>query len=157
MTDPSITAEVFLSHSAKDKAGGRPLAERLRQDGLNGWPLPSKPTGEVGFDEWALKPGDSIPAKREHGTFQLGLPKSDFVFTELGILVHPLRPSGRSWNHRPLTPNPTTNWRTRPLKPAEMSHMASSSAGYMWAAAAWSRRLNLVSRCRIAVVSIHEP
>jgi hypothetical protein len=27
----------FLSHSAKDKAVVRPLAERLRKDGLNPW------------------------------------------------------------------------------------------------------------------------
>ena len=44
--------DVFLSHSAKDKAVVRPLAERLRQDGLKVW-----------FDEWVFKPGDSIPAK----------------------------------------------------------------------------------------------
>jgi hypothetical protein len=48
--------DVFLSHSAKDKAGVRPLAERLRRDGLKVW-----------FDEWVLKPGDSIPAKIEAG------------------------------------------------------------------------------------------
>src|ERR1035438_291928 len=48
--------EVFLSHSAKDKAVVRPLAERLRKDGLKVW-----------FDEWVLKPGDSIPAKIEEG------------------------------------------------------------------------------------------
>jgi len=48
--------DVFLSHSAKDKAAVRPLAERLRQDGLKVW-----------FDEWVLKPGDSIPAKIEAG------------------------------------------------------------------------------------------
>ena len=41
--------DVFLSHSAKDKAAVRPLAERLRADGV-----------KVGFDEWVLKPGDSI-------------------------------------------------------------------------------------------------
>ena len=41
--------DVFLSHSAKDKAVVRPLAERLRADGVEGW-----------FDEWVLKPGDSI-------------------------------------------------------------------------------------------------
>jgi len=40
---------VFLSHSAKDKAVVRPLAERLRKDWLKVW-----------FDEWVLKPGDSI-------------------------------------------------------------------------------------------------
>ena len=48
--------DVFLSHSAKDKAVVRPLAERLRKDGLKGW-----------VDEWVLKPGDSIPAKIEAG------------------------------------------------------------------------------------------
>ena len=51
--------DVFLSHSAKDKAAIRALAERLRQDGLRVW-----------FDEWVLKPGDSIPAKIEEGLEQ---------------------------------------------------------------------------------------
>ncbi len=46
--------DVFLSHSAKDKGVVRPLAERLQKDGLKVW-----------FDEWVLKPGDSIPAKIE--------------------------------------------------------------------------------------------
>ena len=41
--------DVFLSHSAKDKAVVRPLAERLRADGVKVW-----------FNEWVLKPGDSI-------------------------------------------------------------------------------------------------
>ena len=41
--------DVFLSHSAQDKAVVRPLAERLRADGVQVW-----------FDEWVLKPGDSI-------------------------------------------------------------------------------------------------
>ena len=44
--------DVFLSHSVKDKAVVRPLAERLRADGVKVW-----------FEEWVLKPGDSIPAK----------------------------------------------------------------------------------------------
>ncbi|MEK7677388.1 MAG: toll/interleukin-1 receptor domain-containing protein, partial [Verrucomicrobiota bacterium] len=35
--------DVFLSHSAKDKAVVRAVAERLRQDGLKVW-----------FDEWVL-------------------------------------------------------------------------------------------------------
>ena len=48
--------DIFLSHSAKDKAVVRPLAERLRADGVKMW-----------FDEWVLKPGDSIPAKIEEG------------------------------------------------------------------------------------------
>ena len=41
--------DVFLSHSAKDKAVVRALAERLRADGVKVW-----------FYEWMLKPGDSI-------------------------------------------------------------------------------------------------
>ncbi len=48
--------DVFLSHSAKDKAVVRPLAERLRKDGLRVW-----------FDGWVLKPGNSMPAKIEAG------------------------------------------------------------------------------------------
>jgi len=46
--------DVLLSHSAKDEAVVRRLAERLRADGLKVW-----------FDEWVLKPGDSIPARSD--------------------------------------------------------------------------------------------
>src|SRR5215210_8748020 len=48
--------DVLLSHSAKDKAVVRDVAERLRKDGVKVW-----------FDEWVLKAGDSIPAKIEEG------------------------------------------------------------------------------------------
>lgn len=62
--------DVFLSHSAKDKAvvrisslsasngerAGVRCRSLLRADGLKVW-----------FDEWVLKPGDSIPAKIEEG------------------------------------------------------------------------------------------
>ena len=48
--------DVFLSHSAKDKEFVRPLAERLCKDGLKVW-----------FDQWNIKPGDSIPSKIEEG------------------------------------------------------------------------------------------
>ena len=56
MSEPGFVHDVFLSYSAKDKAVVRLLAERLRADELNVW-----------FDEWVLKPGDSIPAKNEEG------------------------------------------------------------------------------------------
>jgi DNA-binding CsgD family transcriptional regulator len=56
MPDELFSYDVFLSHSSKDKAVVRPLAERLREDGVKVW-----------FDEWVLKPGDSIPAKIEEG------------------------------------------------------------------------------------------
>lgn len=48
--------DVFLSHSSKDKAVVRPIAERLRTDGLRVW-----------FDEWVLKPGDNLPKKLDDG------------------------------------------------------------------------------------------
>ena len=48
--------DVFLSHSAKDKAVVRELAARLKQDGVRVW-----------LDEEQIKPGDSIPAKIEAG------------------------------------------------------------------------------------------
>ncbi len=48
--------DVFLSHSAKDKAVVRGVAERLRGDGLRVW-----------FDEWEIRPGHGIPAKIEAG------------------------------------------------------------------------------------------
>ena len=48
--------DVFLSHSAKDKAVVRELAERLKKDGVRVW-----------LDEEQIKPGDSIPAKMEAG------------------------------------------------------------------------------------------
>jgi hypothetical protein len=51
--------DVFLSHSSKDKTVVRELVKRLREDGLKVW-----------FDEWLIKPGDSIPAKLEEGLEQ---------------------------------------------------------------------------------------
>ncbi len=48
--------DLFLSHSSKDKAVVRAVAERLRADKLRVW-----------LDDWELRPGDSIPARVEEG------------------------------------------------------------------------------------------
>jgi len=48
--------DVFLSHSAEDKAVVRDVAARLQRDGVRVW-----------LDEEQIKPGDSIPAKIEEG------------------------------------------------------------------------------------------
>ena len=61
MPTPTSTSEafpydVFLSHSAKDKAVVRAVAERLRKDGLKVW-----------FDEWVLKPPVPSPIGWERG------------------------------------------------------------------------------------------
>ena len=85
--------DVFLSHSAKDKAvvrfpslsasnGERAgvrcrsvhLAEQLQQDGVRVW-----------LDEEQIKPGDSIPAKIEDG-----LEHSPFGFQSLAFSLQPL-------------------------------------------------------------------
>ena len=56
MSTEPFPYDVFLSHSAKDKPVVRDVAERLKKDGLRVW-----------FDEWEIRPGDSIPAKIEEG------------------------------------------------------------------------------------------
>ena len=48
--------DVFLSHSSQDKPLVHDLAERLKADGLRVW-----------FDQWQIRPGDSIPHKIEEG------------------------------------------------------------------------------------------
>ena len=49
MSEPVFEYDVFLSHSTKDKAVVRPIAERLRADGLRVW-----------FDEWEIRLGDPL-------------------------------------------------------------------------------------------------
>ena len=56
MSAETFQYDVFLSPSSNDKTVVRQLAQRLRKDVLKMW-----------FDEWVLKPGDSIPAKIEEG------------------------------------------------------------------------------------------
>ena len=48
--------DVFLSHSSKDKARVRALAERLRNDSVRVW-----------FDEWEIEYGEDIYLKLEKG------------------------------------------------------------------------------------------
>ena len=54
MSLKTFTHDDFLSHSAKDKEVARSLAERLRQDGQNVWPVSLKLLCEERFDEWAI-------------------------------------------------------------------------------------------------------
>src|SRR5262245_59202582 len=95
--------DVFLSHSTKDKAVVRLLAERLQvavRKHLKVWPVPPKRLREGGSDEWVLLPSlagagaggrrpsegrgasDSIPAKidppplRSYGETGEGLEQS---------------------------------------------------------------------------------
>jgi hypothetical protein len=58
MSEP-FPYDVFLSHSSQDAPAVRELAQRLKKDGLRVW-----------FDEWEIKPGDSIVSKIERGLEQ---------------------------------------------------------------------------------------
>ncbi|HQU85481.1 MAG TPA: toll/interleukin-1 receptor domain-containing protein, partial [Pyrinomonadaceae bacterium] len=59
MSQEEFKYDVFLSHSSKDKAVIRELAERLKADGVRVW-----------FDEWIIKPGDAIGIKINRGLEQ---------------------------------------------------------------------------------------
>jgi len=63
----SFQYDVFLSHNQADKPRVRRLAERLRDAGLRVWPVPPKPLGGGGFDEWVIQPGDDIYLAIERG------------------------------------------------------------------------------------------
>ena len=56
MTDQPFKYDVFLSYSTKDKKIVHTIAERLKKDGVRVW-----------WDQWIIKPGDSIPALIEGG------------------------------------------------------------------------------------------
>ena len=70
-----FTCDVFLSHSAKDKAVVRPLVERLRADGVKVW-----------FDEWVLKPGDSIEKNPSNSAkIEEGLERSQVLVLYMSV------------------------------------------------------------------------
>ena len=71
MPEAEFPYDVFLSHSAKDKAVVRPLAERLRVDGVKVW-----------FDEWEI-------AKDEGGRR-----KAESDFHPSSFRLHPLYEQG---------------------------------------------------------------
>jgi hypothetical protein len=48
--------DAMLSYSSKDAGIVRPIAERLRSDGILVW-----------LGQWEIRPGDSIPARIEEG------------------------------------------------------------------------------------------
>ena len=56
MSSTEFQYDVFLSHSGADKDVVREIANRLKSDGVRVW-----------FDEWEIRPGDSIRAKIEDG------------------------------------------------------------------------------------------
>jgi len=65
----------------------RPLADRLRKDGLKVW-----------FDEWVLKPGDSIPAKIEKGFAHSNILRKEGDQMCGCVKLSPFRPVGCSWS-----------------------------------------------------------
>ena len=53
---PEFKWDVFLSYSSRNKATVQDIANRLKSNGVRVW-----------FDEWEIRPGDSIPARIEDG------------------------------------------------------------------------------------------
>ena len=52
----TFTDGVFLTYSSQGRAVVRPIAERLKADGLRVW-----------FDEWGIKPDESLAPRRVSG------------------------------------------------------------------------------------------
>ena len=98
--------DVFLSHSAKNKAVVRPLAERLRADGVKVW-----------FDEWVLpvaasrqsaassskdqetrkeKDGGALPRRRYEEKIEEGLERSRVLVLCMSALAF-----GANWAQSP--------------------------------------------------------
>ncbi len=74
MSEQAFTYDVLPIHSAKDKPVVRPLAERLRADGLKVWFDEWEAPSPAGAGEGGRRPGegrvahaDGIPAKIEDG------------------------------------------------------------------------------------------
>jgi hypothetical protein len=59
MTDHPNRKRLFVSHNSRDKERVRPLAAALQLAGAHVW-----------FDEWILKPGDSVPGMISEGIRQ---------------------------------------------------------------------------------------
>lgn len=80
-----FTYDVFVSHSAKDKAIALDIASRLAKDGLKVW-----------FDDWEIQLGDSIPLKIEQGlesarTFVLCMSENAFSSDWVSLEIQSFR------------------------------------------------------------------
>jgi hypothetical protein len=81
MSDAVFARDVFLSHSAKDKAVVRAIAGRLRADGLRVW-----------FDEWEIRSHDSL-SPRERARVRAAKIKDGLEHSR--VLACPAVASGR--------------------------------------------------------------
>ncbi|MBI5386657.1 MAG: toll/interleukin-1 receptor domain-containing protein [Verrucomicrobia bacterium] len=121
MSREAFPYDVFLSHSAKDKTVVRPLAERLRQDGLKVWFDEWECPSPAGAGESGQKPDEgrgAIPLAHRMGEgswvraakIEEGLEHSRVLV--LCMSAHAL---GSDWAQLPTDPQPSTNW--RPAEP----------------------------------------
>jgi len=127
--------DIFFNYNSKDKPAVRELAERLRKDGLRVW-----------FDEWMIKPGDSIPIKIEQG-----LERSKVL-----ILVMSANAFGSDWvtleRHTFLFRDPiNTQRRFIPLRldDAPIKDMLKQFSNIDWRKKSESEYNKLLSACRI--------
>ena len=69
MNDPVFRDDVFLSHSARDKAVARPLAERLRADGVDFKSPRQKAKVQLQPSAFILQPFSGPPIKGSQAQF----------------------------------------------------------------------------------------
>jgi hypothetical protein len=131
MQEPVFTCDIFLSHSAKDKAVVRPLAERLRQDGLKVW-----------FGQWATpvaatrqsaansstelmreeEDGGALPRRRYAEKIEEGLEHSRVL-----CLAHRMGEGGRRPGEGPVANAFGSDWAQLPSPRPQPSTQPSSS------------------------------
>jgi len=80
-----FTYDVFLSHSAQDKAVVRAVAERLGADGLRVW-----------FDEWEIRPDDSL-SPRERARVRAAKIEDGLEHSRVRVLSMSAHAFGSDW------------------------------------------------------------
>jgi small GTP-binding protein len=132
--------DVFISHSTKDKAAVRELAERLKADGLRVW-----------LDEWEIKPGDMISLKVEQALEQsrtLLLVMSANAFASEWVMLE---------RHTALFRDPTNSQRRFiPLRldEAEIKDTLKQFAYVDWQTRSNEQYERLLTACRPPVITV---
>ena len=96
MSDVAFTHDVFLSHSAEDKAVVRAMAKRLQKDGLRVWRDKWEIPVAASRQSAAFSPGDqeqedggALPRRRYAEKIEHGLGRSRFAFQPSEFSLQP--------------------------------------------------------------------
>jgi hypothetical protein len=96
MSEAAFTHDVFLSHSAEDKAVVRAMAKRLQKDGLqvwrDKWEIPVAASRQsAAFSPEGQEPEDlgALPSHRYAEKIEEGLGRSRFEFQPSAFILQP--------------------------------------------------------------------